>query len=153
MEDPRVRQRVVASDRHEPLGAEALEVLEHDRCQVVAILVDLQPGPALRREMGRQAGRPHPRRIGPRRMEDRPAGPVDRPGRDPVERPDVLRIGLGSWPLMGQALPATPDPEDLGAHLGRPIDDALDDRVQPWDVATTGEDGDPARCGHAGMTP
>ena len=38
-QDPRERQRVVAADRHEGVDAQRVEVLEHDRRQVVAVLV------------------------------------------------------------------------------------------------------------------
>ena len=55
---------------------------------------------------------------------------------------------LAAAALVGQALPAAPDAEDLVAEVGGAVDDALDDRVEAGDVAAAGEDADPPRCCH-----
>ena len=120
------------------------EVVEDQRRQVVDAVADLVAAPAPRRPS--TAAGPRPRifaRVRPRGVEDRAAGPVDRPGVDPVERSEVVGIELGAGPDVGQALPAAADAEDLVAGLGRPVDDALDDGVETRDVAAAGED---ARC-------
>ena len=64
--------------------------------------------------------------------------------------PDVVGVGLGAGPQVGQPLPAAPEADDLAAHLRGPVDDALDDRVEAGHVAAAGQDADPCRCGHAG---
>ena len=147
----RERQGVVAADRHqvvEPQRARCCPGRRGVRSYTPRRLPvgDGRPGRARR---GRAAG-PHLARVRARRVEHRAAGPVDRPGVDPVERPDVLRVELGPGSLVGQALPAAADAEDLVAELGRAVDDALDDRVEAGDVAAAGEDADPSRCSHGG---
>ena len=56
-EDLRVRQRVVATDRHEDVDAQVGEVVEDERGQVVAVLVGGEPG-AVGLDQARPAARP-----------------------------------------------------------------------------------------------
>ena len=102
-------------------------------------------------EPGGQRRGLHLARVRARGVEHRAAGPVDRPGVDPVEDADVLGVELGAAALVGQALPAAADADDLVAELGRAVDDALDDRVEAGNVAAAGEDADPSRCSHGGL--
>jgi hypothetical protein len=74
---------------------------------------------------------------------------------DPVERPDVVRIGSRSTRRWVRPSQPRRMPSDLVADLGGAIDDALDDGVQARDVATAGQDRDPSRFAlmRAGIVP
>ena len=61
---------------------------------------------------------------------------------DPVEGPQEAAAVLLCGIHVGQALPAAADAEADPADLAGPIHDALDDRVEPGDVAAAGENGD-----------
>ncbi len=50
---------------------------------------------------------------------------------------------------MGEAFPAAPDPDDLGAGFGGSVDEALDDRVEARDIPAAREDTDPLARRHA----
>ena len=143
-EHPGERQGVVPADRDEVVEAERLDVVEHDGREVVGPVGAREPR-ALR--FADERGEPvhlHLAGIRARGVEDGATGAVDRPSVRAVERPDVLRIGLRAGPHVGEALPATADTEHLVAQLARAVDDALDDRVEPRDVAPTGQDADTA---------
>ena len=142
-------QRVVAADGDEVVEAHGLDVLEHDRREVVAVLADRASASA--RSATRWAGsgsRFILRGLVREVCSQVPAGAVDGARGDAVERHDVLVVERGARPLVGQALPAATDAADLEAQLGRAIRDALDDAVEAGDVAAPGEDADPAWPGH-----
>ncbi len=146
-------QRVVAADRHEVVEPQAVDVLEHERGQVVEVLAAGVPGGSGGRQPGRQGLAPHLARVRPRGVEPGPAGPVDRPGVGPIEVAEVVGVELRPRSSVGQALPAAADPDDVVAELGRPVDDALDDRIEPGDVAASGQDADPSGPGHGPVSP
>ena len=79
-EDAGEGQRVVAADRHEDIDAELVEVLQDERGEVEAVLVDLVRGDPVGRKPRWQRRPAHLRRVRPRRVQDRPARPVDGPG-------------------------------------------------------------------------
>ena len=128
---------------------ERREVVEDERRQVVACRRPTRS----RRELAASihGGSPRSRifaRVRPRGVEDRAAGAVDRPGVVPVERAEVVGVGAGAGPDVGQALPAAADADDVVADLGGAVDDALDDGVEAGDVAAAGQDPDPLHLGH-----
>ena len=136
-----VAERVVATDGHEAVDLEPLEVLEDDGRQVVAPIFRLQALQALRVEvLGKRAGA-HVRRARARGVEHGAAGPVDRPCHDPVEGSQEAAAILECGIHVGQALPAAADAEAHPADLAGPIHDALDDRIEPGDVPAAGENG------------
>ena len=98
----------------------------------------------------RQPGGRHLARVRPRGVEDRPAGPLDRPRVDPVERAEVVAGRPGRRPEVGQPFPSPADAEGRVARLRGAVDDALDDGVEAGHVAAAGEDRDPFWFGHAG---
>ena len=113
--------------------------------QVVHAIGGLAVRDRRRVEPGRQRRRPHLARVRARAVEHRAAGPVDRPRVVAVEDAHVLGVGLGAASLVGQALPAAADADDLVAELGGAVDDALDDRVEAGHVAAAREDSDASR--------
>ena len=142
-------ERVVAADGHQVVEAQALDVLEHDGRQVVesspsVVIVGRLLGGEVRAAAGRARILP---RVGPRGVEHRAAGPVDGPRVDAVEGHDVARVGRARRALVGQALPAAADAEDLVAELGGAVGDALDDAVEAGDVAAAGQDADASWLG------
>jgi hypothetical protein len=82
-------------------------------------------------------------------MEDRATRPLDGSSIDPVERQQVRPVQLVAELHVGQAFPAAADAEHRMADLGGPVDDALDDGVEPWHVAPAGQDADPFSVCHA----
>src|SRR5919198_4628622 len=84
----------------------------------------------------------HLRRIRAGAVKHRPAGSVDCAGRAPIERANPVSPVVGSKRQVGEPLPAASDSEHLPTELRAAIDDALDDRVQAWDVTTAGQDPD-----------
>ena len=150
-QDLRVRQRVVATDRHEDVDAERLDVVEDVRRQVVDPVVDRVAGTFVLVHPRRQPAGRHLARVRPRGVQDRPAGPFDGPRVDPVERAEVVLGGLVAGPQMGQPFPSAADAEGRVAGLRGAIDDALDDGIEAGHVAAAGEDRDPFRFGHAGV--
>ena len=144
----RVRERVVAPDRHEEVDAERREMVEDERRQVVDALDvglrDSGPGTCRRARRGRPAARIFRGFV---REVCRIVPPVRSMVRVfvAVERPQVVGVEAELRPDVGQALPAATDPEDVVARLGRPVDDALDDGVEAGDVAAAGQDPDALR--------
>ena len=106
-QDLRIRQRVVAADRDEDVHAEVGEVVEDPRREVVQVVADGVARPVGLAHPRRQAGGAHLARVRPRGVEDRPAGPLDRPGVGPVERPEV-GVGSGSAPGRIWVSPSQP---------------------------------------------
>jgi hypothetical protein len=151
VERRRERQRVVAADGHEVGEAEVLDRVEHVVGEVVDALVRLRVRDRRRVQPRRQGLRPHPARVGARRVEDRAARAVDGASVDAVQDPDVLGIELRAPALVREALPAAPDAQHLEAEVGRAVDDALDHRVEAGNVAAPGEDADASRCSHGGL--
>ena len=127
---------------------ERLEVLEHDRGQVVPALLGPVLLGLLGREPGGERGRLHAGRVRARGVEQGPAGAIDRPRVAPIERAQVVRVELATGLDVGQALPAAADADDLHAELGRAVGHALDDRVEARHVAAAREHADPLRHCH-----
>src|SRR5664280_3842928 len=144
----RVRERVVPADRDQRVDAQALQVLEHDRREVVDPVARLERREPVGADEGGQVPGPHALRVRPRRVERGPARPVDRPGVHAVEGADVVLVRLGARPHVRQRLPAAAQPEHVEPELGGPVDDALDDGVEAGDVTPAREDSDAVRGGH-----
>ena len=106
-EDLRVGQRVVATDRHQDVDAERGQVIEDERRQVVAIVIDGVPRSLVGAHPWRQPGLAHLPRVRSRRVEDRPAGPFDGPRVRSVERAKIVGIELGrpGWTWVSPSQP------------------------------------------------
>ena len=133
-------QRVVPADCHEVVEPERLDVLQHEGSQVVQIVAGRVAGRLGCGQPGWQRRRAHPARVGPRRVQPGAPGPIDRPCVDPIKRAQVGRVEQRTRLHVGQALPASANPDRLVAELDRPIDDALDDRVETGDVTAASQD-------------
>ena len=124
-------------------------MVEDQRSEVVDAVTDGEAGARALVHPRRQTAVAHLARVRPRGVQDRAAGPVDGPGVVAVERPEVVGVGSELRADVGQPFPAAADPEDLVAHLGRAVDDALDDGVEARDVAAAGQDPDALQRGHS----
>ena len=143
-EDLGERERVVATDRHEPIEAERLDVPQDQRSQVVDAVADGEARSLRGIEMHGQPRLLQLLRIRARGVEDRAAGAVDGPRVLTIQRPDVLGVGLGAGPHMRETFPSATDAEHLVAELRRAVDHALDHGIEAGDVAAAREDADAA---------
>jgi hypothetical protein len=132
------RERVVAADRKERREPELAHHLQ-DVAGVIPRPLIVPPVAEERRFVGRH----HPRGVRARRVQERPAGPVDRPHDARIERDrvdlDGERVGRVD---RQEPAPAAPDPDDLMPLRGGMVDGGLDARVQTRNVAAAGEDAD-----------
>jgi hypothetical protein len=137
-----IAQRVVTTDGDERADAQRLEILEHQRGQVVPVVAGGQARGAPVVQPGRERGLAHGRWVGARGVQHRPTGPIDGPRADPIQGAEEAAAVVARRVDVGQPLPAAADAESLPADLAGAVDDALDDRIQARDVAAAGEDSD-----------
>ena len=131
----RVRQGVVPPDGHQRVEAQPLDHPDGVPGQVVG------RGGGRRRDERGQVRLRHPARVGPGAVQDRPPGPVDGPDREPVQ---VHGVGRHRAVVFGvdveNRAPAAPQTEHGMSRLPHTLDESLDDRVEPRNVASPGKD-------------
>ena len=145
-----VAEGIVAADGDQVIQLQSLQVLEHLAGHIVDLGSDpllgvLAPGELLALEEVGQL--PHLGRIGAAGMEERAAGAVDGARVGAIQGKDVVRPAQRVLQVhVGQAFPPAADAGDFNLHLAAAIDNTLDDRVQPGDVAPSGKDSDAFGC-------
>ena len=137
-----VAQGVVAADGDEVIQAHGLDVLHHQRSEVIAVLIELHRLGTLGVEVRRQRRLLHLARVGARAVQPGAAGAVDGAGVVDVQRYHVAFVEHAPGLLVGQPFPAAPDADDLEAELMGPVRHPLDDAVQAGDVAAPRQDAD-----------
>ncbi len=123
-----------------PIGDQRVDPERLDDAQHVLGEVE-RPVPVrlAREELGHLVGA-DVSRVRPRRVEHRPARPVDRADIGQLESADVAREGrLVVGIALEQACPPAPHAQDLVARVLDPRHEGLDARVQAGDVPAPGE--------------
>ena len=86
----------------------------------------------------------NPAGVGARRVQERPAGAVDRADDRRGQRLEPLgrRLGVGGV-MVQERRPAATETDDLVAVVRDPVHDGLDARIEPGHVPAAGQDPDP----------